>query len=95
MNEKQIEKYLVTLCEALGAEVRKLKFIGRKGAPDRIIMFKGETFFIELKAHGKKLQPHQAREIAKLKAVGQWVYVLDSVWEVNAFIRDMKAWPLK
>lgn len=95
MTEKQVEQYLVTQAEKLGAEVRKLKFIGRRGAPDRIIMFKGETFFVELKAHGSKLQPHQEREIAKLKAVGQWVYVLDSVWEIDAFIRDMKAWPLK
>lgn len=95
MNEKQIEKYLVTSLTRMGAEVRKLKFLDRNGAPDRIIMFKGVTFFVELKSHGKELQPHQEREIKRLRAVGQWVYVIDSMVGVESFIRDVRAWTCK
>lgn len=36
--EAKIEKYLVKQVEALGGEVRKVKWIGRRGAPDRLVM---------------------------------------------------------
>lgn len=36
--ERDIEKYLVGRVKALGGEVRKVKWIGRNGAPDRLVM---------------------------------------------------------
>lgn len=38
MRESQIEKYLVVRVKALGGEVRKVQWIGRRGAPDRLVM---------------------------------------------------------
>jgi len=38
MRESTIELYLVEQVKALGGEVRKVKWIGRNGAPDRIVM---------------------------------------------------------
>lgn len=38
MRESTIEKYLVRRAEALGGEVRKVQWIGRLGAPDRLVM---------------------------------------------------------
>lgn len=38
MLEKTIEDYLVERVKALGGEVRKVKWIGRRGAPDRLAM---------------------------------------------------------
>lgn len=38
MRESQIESYLVERVKALGGECRKLKWIGRHGAPDRLVM---------------------------------------------------------
>ena len=38
MRERDIEKYLVERVKALGGEVRKVKWIGRRGAPDRLVM---------------------------------------------------------
>lgn len=38
MRESDIEKYLVKRVKALGGEVRKVKWIGRRGAPDRLAM---------------------------------------------------------
>lgn len=38
MRERDIEKYLVTRVAAIGGEVRKVKWIGRRGAPDRLVM---------------------------------------------------------
>lgn len=38
MRESQIEDYLVERVKALGGEVRKVRWIGRNGAPDRLVM---------------------------------------------------------
>lgn len=38
MRERDIEDYLVKRVKAMGGEVRKVKWIGRNGAPDRLVM---------------------------------------------------------
>ena len=38
IRERDIEKYLVKRVKELGGEVRKVKWIGRSGAPDRLVM---------------------------------------------------------
>lgn len=67
MRESDIEKYLVKRVKALGGEVRKVKWVGREGAPDRLVMLPappavpagqwyfgpGRTTWIELKRPGK------------------------------------------
>lgn len=61
--ESQIETRLVQRVKALGGEVRKVAWQGRRGAPDRLVMLPhyydvrpsyepGVTIWIELKAPG-------------------------------------------
>ncbi|MFY0084430.1 VRR-NUC domain-containing protein, partial [Acinetobacter baumannii] len=50
MRESVIEKYLVDKVKALGGEVRKVKWISRNSAPDRLVMLPDNTFWAELKA---------------------------------------------
>lgn len=38
MRERDIEAYLVKRVKAMGGEVRKVKWIGRAKAPDRVVM---------------------------------------------------------
>ena len=38
LKERDVEKYLVERVKALGGEVRKVKWVGRDGAPDRVVM---------------------------------------------------------
>lgn len=38
LRESDIENYLVKMAKSLGGEVRKVEWIGRRGAPDRIVM---------------------------------------------------------
>jgi len=38
MRERDIERELVKRVKALGGEVRKVQWIGRRGAPDRLVM---------------------------------------------------------
>lgn len=38
MRERTVEQHLVARVKALGGEVRKVKWIGRRGAPDRLVL---------------------------------------------------------
>lgn len=78
IRESTIEQYLVERTKALGGECRKLRWIGRNGAPDRIVMLNGQVIFIELKAPGGKCRPHQIREHERMRRMGQRVEVVDS-----------------
>lgn len=85
VRERDVEKYLVELVKAHHGEVRKLKWIGRRGAPDRAVFLNG-FHLVELKAPGEGLRPEQKREQARLRAVGVEVRVLDSYDRVRLFI---------
>lgn len=93
LRESDIEKYLVKRVKAAGGECRKIQFIGRPGAPDRLVMLPGDfekpwgchpqTIWIELKAPGKKAEPHQLREHERMRKMGQRVVVIDSLAGVD------------
>ncbi|MEY2655319.1 MAG: hypothetical protein RLZZ524_2347 [Pseudomonadota bacterium] len=85
--------------KALGGEVRKVKWIGRRGAPDRVLLMgyrrvnrdgfteEGNTTWIELKAPGVKPEPYQLREHARMRRMGQRVVVIDSIEGVEELLR--------
>lgn len=88
MRERDIEQYLVAQTRALGGEVRKVKWVGRRGAPDRLVMLPGRApLWVELKAPGKTPEPHQAREHERMRRMGQVVVVIDSLAAVEGAIR--------
>lgn len=75
MKESAIEDYLTKRVRELGGEVRKVQWIGRKGAPDRLVMLPWDawlctesrdqptTIWVELKAEGlAALFPHTPHE---------------------------------
>ena len=82
MRERDIERHLVERVQQLGGEVRKVQWIGRRGAPDRLVMLPTPsrcTCWVELKAPGGKVKPHQAREHERMRAMGQRVVVIDGI----------------
>lgn len=85
--ENDIEQYLVKQVKALGGEVRKVRWVGRHGAPDRLVMLPGRALWVELKAPGQKPRPHQLREHARIRAMGQRVEVVDSFDGVDEVLR--------
>jgi streptogramin lyase len=62
----------------IGGEVRKVRWIGRRGAPDRLVMTPTLTVWVELKAPGKTPEPHQLREHDRMRRLGHRVEVIDS-----------------
>lgn len=100
--EGKIEDYFVEQCEANGALVRKLAYVGRRGASDRMVVWPErymkddwmpspfEIDFVELKAPGQKPDPHQEREHERLRALGCNVFVIDSKEAVDRYIAKRK-----
>jgi len=87
MRERDIEAHLVRRVKALGGEIRKLRWIGRRGAPDRVVMFPGgQLWWVELKRAGGIAEAHQAREHARMLAMGQRVLVLDSIEKIDGVL---------
>lgn len=94
MRERDIERHLVKRVEALGGEVRKVSWVGRRGAPDRLAMLPqrlgriedGRTVWIELKAPGVQPEPHQLREHERMRGLGQRVEVIDSIEGVERLL---------
>lgn len=71
MRESEIEKHLVERVKALGGEVRKVRWVGRRGAPDRLVMLPQFRVFNvdEYVARGDKQVPKTFW--VELKAPGQ------------------------
>jgi hypothetical protein len=98
MRESVIEKHLVKRVKELGGEVRKVRFLDRRGAPDRLVMLPKrmqvctccfdppQTIWVELKATGEVPEPHQEREHQRLRAMGQRVEVIDSIEGVERLL---------
>jgi streptogramin lyase len=86
LRESDIEDYLVKRVRAMGGEVRKVRWIGRRGAPDRLVMMPTATIWVELKAPGKTPEPHQLREHKRMRALGQRVEIVDSLQSVEALL---------
>ena len=90
MRERDIERALVERVKALGGEVRKVQWIGRRGAPDRLVMLPSTEWrapiWVELKAPGKPAEPHQAREHRRMRAMGQRVVVIDSLEAIEELL---------
>lgn len=88
MRESTIENHLVDRVRELGGEVRKVKWIGRRGAPDRLVMMPNTpTLWVELKAPGEKSKPHQVREHDRMRRMGQHVVVIDSIEGVEGILK--------
>lgn len=91
MRESAIEKYLVKQVKAHGGEVRKVRWIGRIGAPDRFVMLPMYSFWAELKSTTGKLSAAQVREFNLMRDYGQLVFVIDSKEAVDSFFEDFGA----
>ena len=84
--EFAIERKVCAHAKKLGWIVRKVQFIGRRGAPDRMFLREGEIAFIEFKAPDDGvLSEHQKREIKLLRDLGFTVEIIDNEEEGYAF----------
>lgn len=83
--ESYIEKQVIKAAESAGFMQRKVQYINRRGAPDRWLFGPGgRLIIIEFKKEGEKPEPHQEREIARLRNLGFEVHVIDNIADGRA-----------
>lgn len=71
VRESAIEKHLVKRVKELGGEVRKVKWIGRNGAPDRLVMLSATMDSVNFKTDPPSIRPGRASTTwVELKAPG-------------------------
>ena len=87
--EGKIVEYLKRRTKSLGGSTRKVAWVGHTGAPDQLVLLPGIAAFVECKAPGKKPTKVQEREIAKLRASGFNVFVVDSEQRVELVLATM------
>lgn len=89
LRESKIETYLIKRVKEHGGAVRKLKYIGRNYAPDRLVLLNG-AHFVELKrTDGGVLSDGQRREALLFKKHASRIWSIKTYEEVNAFINEI------
>jgi hypothetical protein len=87
--ESKVEDYLKRRVKATGGHTRKVRWLDRNGAPDRLIWWTfPNAHLVETKAPLKGIdwQSTQGREIIILTDTGWSVSVINSIEQVDAFI---------
>lgn len=89
MLENKIETYLLEQVAEKKGHTRKLRFLERRGAPDRLVWIPSWVYpkLAEMKAPGKRLEDHQRREHVKLVRMGFYVTKLDTFNDVDKFLK--------
>jgi hypothetical protein len=88
MIEHSIESTGDALAKEHGYFCRKLKWIGRRSAPDKLYSREDTgPFFVEYKRPGAQPDPVQAREIKRMRASGMIVHVIDNLGEVRELFK--------
>lgn len=93
--EKDIEKYLKKQITKIGALCYKFTSPGTRGVPDRIVIYKGETVFIEMKRPGGTLRKDQQKMVKTFNQQGVKIFVLDTKMSVDHFVIKLKVGDLK
>lgn len=89
MTESRIENELRNRVEKIGGKAYKFSSPANNGVPDRIVLYKGQCYFVELKRPGEDLRPLQKAVRRKFEKLGFKVYVIDSIEKVGEFIDEI------
>lgn len=93
MRERTLERKLETSISQIGGMCLKLVSPGNAGVPDRIVLLPGGVaIFVEVKADTGELSRLQRWRIAKMRALGCEVRVLQGMGAVEEFITECREW---
>lgn len=91
MLEKDIEAYLRNQVKKIGGIAYKWISPGNNGVPDRIVLLPGgKSYFVELKAPGKKPTALQEGQQGRIRALGFPVFVIDSKEQVDTLLANYR-----
>lgn len=88
--ESELEKFFVNYCKKVNLFQKKLKWVNYAGAPDRMIIEGGKTFYIELKRQSGKLSAVQVKIHRELNGLGALVFVVKDVVSLIRLLDNIK-----
>jgi len=90
--ERDVEREFCRVIQLLGGEQRKLEWVGRRGAPDRIVLLEGGVVaFAELKRpKGGRVSPLQQRELDMLNRLGFVAEVVQDFAAIQRFAERLR-----
>ncbi len=87
MLEREVKTYFLAQCKARDWVTRKVRWEGRRGATDWLLLApNGLIWWVELKAAGKHPDNSQQEEHRLFRQFGQKVVVLDSKTSIDELI---------
>ena len=96
MLERDIRKALKARVEAYGGEIRAVSWLGRRHAPDVLVLFGRDTSrdgddpprneWVETKAPGGKPSAGQLREHDRMRAAGCVVMVISTIEQLDDWL---------
>ena len=87
--EGQVERYLYSKVRANYGLCMKFVSPGTTGVPDRIVIHRGRTMFVELKRPGGKPRPLQKEIARQMSAAGAMVYCISTTDQVDRFVNEL------
>lgn len=89
--EGRIQAYAMAEFKKLGGLVRKIRYEGRNGCPDLLIILPGGlVVFVEVKKDERTgPDPHQAREHERMRQRGALVYTVGSKEQVDKLVAEL------
>lgn len=90
--EGRIQAYAMAEFKKLGGLVRKIRYEGRNGCPDLLVILPGGLVaFVEVKKDERTgPDPHQAREHERMRQRGAIVRTIGSKEQVNELVAELR-----
>lgn len=86
--EGDVEEYFIKRTKQAGGYPMKFISPSLRGVPDQILLYKGQTYYAEIKAPHKKARKSQEVRFRKFKKHGVHVYILDTREKIDDFIQN-------
>lgn len=89
LRESVVENYFKDQVTAYGGLAMKFVSPSLRGVPDQIVLYKGKTYYAEIKAPGKKPRPSQIAMSKRFNQYGITIHVIDTKKGVDDFIKNI------
>lgn len=87
--EAEIEAHLLARCRRVGFLCLKFTSPARAGVPDRVVIARAATVFVEVKRPGGRLRRLQQVVIDKMRRAGAEVHVVDTIEGVDELVHEL------
>ena len=86
--EKDLERKFVNAIKKIGGLTYKFVSPGNAGVPDRIVIYKGNVVFVELKRPGEEPRPLQKAVFDQMSDNGAYICIIDSEEDIKVFVEQ-------